>query len=101
MKLKVYYSVQNGGDGSAYIELMESRDLAELDQGHIRDDEGFAEECIGWITLESDAPIKLLDEVSTVDSLIKEIEDDYEEGSEYYPKDRMAALKALKAKQEK
>lgn len=39
MKLKIFYSVQNGGDGSAYPKLMESKELAEFDQEYM--DEGW------------------------------------------------------------
>lgn len=63
MKLKLYYSVQNGGDGSAYPRLMESKELAEFDQEHM--DEGWGESCTGSITLESDTDIKCLDEVQS------------------------------------
>lgn len=53
-KLTLYYSVQNGGDGSAYPQFMESLELAEWDQDHAS--EGWGESCTGSITLESDPP---------------------------------------------
>lgn len=74
---KIYYSIKNGGDGSAGLSLMESRELAEIDQKFTNDYiEGWAECCLGWITIESDGPIKIKDEIETVDSVIKEIEEE-------------------------
>jgi len=35
MKFVIHYSVQNGGDGSAYPQFMESSKLAEWDQNHM------------------------------------------------------------------
>jgi len=43
--IDVYYSVQNGGDGSAYPDFMETQKLAEWDQAHM--DEGWGESCDG------------------------------------------------------
>lgn len=63
MKLKVFYSVQNGGDGSAYPRFMESAALAEFDQRHM--DEGWGESCTGSLSFESDSPIKCLSEIVT------------------------------------
>lgn len=55
MKLILYYSVSNGGDGSAHPEWMESAELTEFDQRNMQ--EGWGECCIGSIELESDSPI--------------------------------------------
>lgn len=60
MQLKLYYSVQNGGDGSAYPDFMESKELAEWDQDHMGDDR-WGENCSGVITLESDSVIRCVD----------------------------------------
>ena len=63
MKRKtIWYSVHNGGDGSAYPVLMESEELAELDQRH--QDEGWGEPCYGSITLESESEIFVVDEAA-------------------------------------
>ncbi len=70
----IWYSVHNGGDGSAYPVLMESEELVELDQEH--QDEGWGEPCYGSITLESESEITVVDEVITVDDQIKEIEEE-------------------------
>ena len=40
-KLTLWYSVQNGGDGSAYPSFFETKELAEWDQDN--QDEGFGE----------------------------------------------------------
>ena len=63
MKLKLYYSVQNCGDGSAYPRLMESMELAAFDQAHMGD--AWGEPCTGVITLESKTAIKCLEDVLT------------------------------------
>ena len=52
MKLTLYYSVRNGGDGSAYPKFVESEELAEWDQAHM--EEGWGEPCTGSITVEGD-----------------------------------------------
>lgn len=53
MELKVYYSVQKGGDGSAHPRFLESEKVAEWDQNHM--DEGWGEPCTGSITMEGDS----------------------------------------------
>lgn len=108
MKTKIYYSVENGGDGSAYPRWMESEELAEIDQEFM--DEGWGESCTGWLTIEHDTPIKILDHVETVDSMIAEIEEQYEDcGKDYFIefpeegerlKGKLDALKKLKNKQD-
>jgi hypothetical protein len=62
-ELTLHYSVQNGGDGSAYPQFMESEALAEFDQDHMS--EGWGESCTGSITLRSDSPIEVVDEIYT------------------------------------
>jgi hypothetical protein len=52
METIVYYSVQNGGDGSAYPQFMESAELAEWDQEHM--DEGWGEACTGSLRIIGD-----------------------------------------------
>lgn len=73
MVTKIWYSVQNGGDGSAYPELMESEELAELDQDWM--DEGWGEPCVGCIVVDSESPI-IVRSVTTIDDAIKEIEEE-------------------------
>ena len=50
--IKVWYSVQNGGDGSANTIFMESKELCEWDQDHM--DEGWGESCIGCFEFAGD-----------------------------------------------
>jgi hypothetical protein len=87
-ELTLYYSVNNGGDGSAYPEFMESAELCEFAQDNMN--EGWGESCTGSITLESDSPITVKDvEITTkenylYDSLLHDvvgcgIEDEEEE----------------------
>ena len=46
-KVTVYYSIQNGGDGSAYPTWFLTYDDAELDQE--REEEGWGESCTGSV----------------------------------------------------
>jgi hypothetical protein len=76
MKKRLYYSIQNGGDGSAYPRWMESEELAEWDQRHM--DEGWGEPCCGYLEVESDSEITFNEEITTVDDIIKEKEETLE-----------------------
>jgi hypothetical protein len=76
MITKIWYSVQNCGDGSAYPEFMESEELAEFDQANM--DEGWGESCTGCITIEHDSPITIKEKISTIDDKIKEFEEELE-----------------------
>ena len=106
MKHKIWYSVQSGGDGSAYPEFMESEGLCKIDQEYM--DENWAEDCSGCLVIESDSPIKVLN-LTTIDEVIKEIEEKLNEDymKKYkaqgkYPEwferleGKLAAVKALK-----
>lgn len=73
--LTLYYSVSNGGDGSAYPHFSLSKELAEIDQ-EIQSElgEGWGEDCTGEITLESDSPITVVGKYTisiTKESLIE------------------------------
>lgn len=46
-KLVLYYSVENGGDGSAYPVFFDTKELAEWHQDHLY--EGWGESCTGSI----------------------------------------------------
>lgn len=70
----LYYSVHNGGDGSAYPHLMESAELATWDQDSMP--EGWGEDCSGSFTVESDSPIRIVDEVTTAISMLIDKLDD-------------------------
>ena len=51
-KLTLHYSVENGGDGSAYPRWFDTEALAAWHQDHL--DEGWGEPCIGTIVVEGD-----------------------------------------------
>lgn len=90
--LKLYYSVQSGGDGSAYPRFSLSEELVEIDQEieseFIR--EGWGESCTGFIELESESNIKIIapeiENVITKESLIKGLQYYLNEGG-YYKRD--------------
>lgn len=63
MRLTVFYSVQNSGDGCAYPKLMESKELAVFDQRHMID--GWEDICIGSFSFESDSTIRCLQKIIT------------------------------------
>lgn len=67
-ELTLWYSVQNGGDGSAYPQFMESEALAEFDQDNMS--EGWGESCTGSIDLESDSPITVKEKVTTKEAYL-------------------------------
>lgn len=46
-KIKVYYSIRNGGDGSAYPSWFLTSEEAEFDQENM--DEGWGEDCSGSV----------------------------------------------------
>ncbi len=75
METKIWYSVQNGGDGSAYPQLMESKELCIIDQNWMGD-ECWGEPCYGWFTIESETPIKIKSTVTTALMVKKEIEEE-------------------------
>lgn len=70
-KLTLHYSIQNGGDGSAYPKFMSSKALAEYDQEHMY--EGWGEPCLGSITLESDSPITTKEEIVTPEGYLADL----------------------------
>ncbi len=74
---KLYYSIQNGGDGSAYPEWFDSEKLARWDQDHMY--EGWGESCDGWITLTSESPIFVKDTVYTPKTYLERLREDYDD----------------------
>jgi len=99
MERTIWYSVRSGGDGSAYPFFFESKELAEIDQDFL--DEGWGETCTGSITLQSDSPITVVDELITKEMVIDEIEeelkDTYSYDSEYKIKELKRKLKEVQA----
>jgi hypothetical protein len=69
--------IQNGGDGSAYIQYYESEALAEWMEE--QDDEGFAESTVGSFTFMSDGNVHINENIQTVDDLILEWTDESKE----------------------
>ena len=51
MKRSIYYSVEDGGDGSAYPIFFDTEALAEWHQENL--DKGWGEPCTGSVTVES------------------------------------------------
>lgn len=73
MEYTLYYSVHNGGDGSAYPIFLESQELASWDQDH--QSEGWGEDCSGTVKLESVTPIVCDQVISKEKYYIKYIKD--------------------------
>ena len=83
-KLTIYYSIQNGGDGSAYPIFMDTRKLAEWDQNHL--DEGWGEDCWGELDIMYDYQITIEKVLTTISYyLYKELDDwwDAEDRAEF------------------
>ena len=94
MITKIWYSVENCGDGSAYPRLMESEELAEFHQANMN--EGWGESCTGWITIEHDTPITVKDKITTIDDMLKELEEDLEYASGWGKEDCVRQINELK-----
>jgi hypothetical protein len=77
MKTRIHYIMQNNGDGSVSLELVESKELAEIIENHM--DEGWGEPSYGYIDISHDTPINIMEEITTLDSLIKETEEELTE----------------------
>ncbi len=85
--LELWYSVRNGGDGSAYPHFMESLELAEWDQEH-QGDYGWGESCTGKVVLQSASPIEVVSDYHTRFTYMHEevAEEDLEEyRAEFFP----------------
>ena len=93
MITKLYYSIRNNGDGSASVIFMESKKLAELDQAYV--EEGWGEDCSSYIAIESVEPIKV-DEVITIDDMIKEVKEDMEYSPGANNREKLRHLEGLK-----
>ena len=91
-KLELYYSIQNGGDGSAYPEFFESAELAEWDQENPLYDEGWAEDCSGTLRLESDSPIVASFLIKTAQEIAEDLRADQ---ADYYCESTAKRLESL------
>lgn len=74
---KIWYMIQNGGDGSAYVQYYDSKELAEWSEE--QDDEGFAESTVDCITFMSDGNVHINENIQHVDDLILDWEDESKE----------------------
>jgi len=90
VKISIYYSIQNCGDGSAYPKFFHSDKLAELDQKYMI--EGWGEPCTGSLTIKSQSTIEFEDEVLTKEDVIKELEEEIEEIKDYSDEDDLNRL---------
>lgn len=94
MITKVWYSVENGGDGSAYPKFVDSEELAELLQE--QQSEGWGESCTGYLEIESEGPIKVKD-MRTLDDTIKDASEDIDESWwDEYDQEKLDELLKLK-----
>ncbi len=73
--LRIYYSIQNNGNGSASSKFMDSRELAEWDQDHL--DEGWGDESWGELDMVSATPITVEKVMSTIGYYIWKETDEY------------------------
>jgi len=84
MITKVYYSVSNCGDGSAYPQFFESEKCSNFHQYLLNEyGEGWGEDCVGELEIESDGPVKIK-RITTNKSYIDELKselDEYKDGS--------------------
>ncbi len=62
--MKIYYSIQDHGDGSASPLFVDNRKLAEWDQDHM--DEGWGESCWGELDIISESAITVKQLYSTI-----------------------------------
>ncbi len=74
MEKTIYYSIQNGGDGSAYPKFFEDMQCAELDQELM--EEGWGEPCVGEISAQSNGEITFDNSVTTRAQFIKELKEE-------------------------
>lgn len=94
--LKLWYSIQNGGDGSAYPQFFESEALCRFDQDNM--DEGWGEPCLGCIELQSESPITLIrPSITTIEEYAKEIKERMEWASDKTAERLSKQLEQLKA----
>ena len=79
METKFWYSIRNGGDGSAYPVFFECRELSEIDQKYL--DEGWGEDCSGDLTIEHDeGTVVKMRNIVTAEEMLKELDSDLKYG---------------------
>ena len=96
-KTTIYYSVSNGGDGSAYPNFFFDKDCADLHQEIVNEGEGWGEDCVGSLTITHTGTIEI-DNCMTREEYIKNFQNDlkhYVGDSEYSKKKRQKCHIAL------
>lgn len=84
--MKAYYSVTNGGDGSAYPHWYESQELADWDNDH--QSEGWGETCTGCIEFTGEALFDIQTKEGYLLDLYLGKDDNFEEFMEdFFPND--------------
>lgn len=84
-RLTLYYSVSNGGDGSAYPQWFETRELAEIDQElQSMFGEGWGESCTGEIVIEGSDDMRMIrPRITTINEVIERLDEIIESNSRY------------------
>jgi hypothetical protein len=90
MITRVWYSVRNGGDGSAYPIFFEDELCTEIDQK--LQTEGWGETCNGFLSIKHDGPIDVLD-ITTRKEFIKELKERLEYDSDMINEIQEAIIK--------
>jgi hypothetical protein len=77
MKTKIYYSVANGGDGSAYPRFFYDEKCAQIHQDLM--EEGWGESCIGSLTITHSGTKIELDNCVTKSKYIEKLKEELSE----------------------
>ncbi len=88
--MKAYYSVTNGGDGSAYPHWYESQELADWDNDH--QSEGWGETCTGSIEFTGEALFDIKTKEGYLVDLYIDEDDRFEEFKEEFFPDGIPAF---------
>ena len=89
--MRIYYSVSNGGDGSAYPHFYESKLLADMHQSFENE---WGESCTGHLDIEGDNIV--VKDIITAEIYLKELEEELsyedEEHLDEYPDDEISEI---------
>ena len=75
--MRIYYSIQDNGDGSASVMFLETQELATWDQEQMT--EGWAEDCSGSLELKSDSQVTSSGVLSVAGYYLEKLKDYDEE----------------------
>jgi len=97
MKFEFWYSVINGGDGSAYPKFFTSEMAAKIHQDVLVNGyEGWGEQCVGALRVKSDSPV-FPEGISTTQDLIDELQENLDDNWAGYSEDDLqGAIDQLK-----